>query len=56
MSLSEQEEFMKNIAGGSTTYNINKNMFENIEIPYIPVEKVKEFHNIVKNMLKCIIG
>ena len=40
--LSEQEEFMKNIAGGSTTYNINKNMFENIEIPYIPVEKVEE--------------
>ena len=52
--LSEQEEFMKNIAGGSTTYNINKNMFENIEIPYIPVEKVKEFHNIVKNMFQQV--
>lgn len=52
--LSEQEDFMKNIAGGSTTYNINKNMFENIEIPYLSIEKMKEFHNIVKNMFNQI--
>ena len=45
--LSEQESFMKNIAGGSTTYNINKTTFENIEVPYLPQNIVQEFHNAV---------
>ena len=45
--LSEQENFMKNIAGGSTTYNINKTTFENIEVPYLPQNIVQEFHNTV---------
>ena len=45
--LSEQESFMKNIAGGSTTYNINKKTFENIEVPYLPQNIVQEFHNTV---------
>ena len=45
--LSEQESFMKNIAGGSTTYNINKTTFENIEIPYLPQNIIQEFHNTV---------
>lgn len=52
--LSEQEDFLKNIAGGSTTYNINKSMFENIEIPYLPEDKVKEFHNKVSKMFDKI--
>ena len=52
--LSEQEDFMKNIAGGSTTYNINKNMFENIEVPYLSIEKMKEFHKVVKGMFDQI--
>ena len=45
--LSEQESFMKNIAGGSTTYNINKTTFENIEVPYLPQNIIQEFHNTV---------
>lgn len=45
--LSEQENFMKNIAGGSTTYNINKTTFENIEVPYLPQNIVQEFHDTV---------
>lgn len=45
--LSEQENFMKNIAGGSTTYNINKTTFGNIEVPYLPQNIVQEFHNTV---------
>ena len=45
--LSEQESYMKNIAGGSTTYNINKTTFENIEVPYLPQNIVQEFHNTV---------
>lgn len=52
--LSEQENFMKNIAGGSTTYNINKNTFENIEVPYLPTDKLIEFHNIVSKMFEKI--
>ena len=52
--LSEQEEFMKNIAGGSTTYNINKNMFENIEIPYLPTEKMIEFDEMVRDIFNKI--
>lgn len=52
--LSEQENFMKNIAGGSTTYNINKNTFENMEVPYIPSDKIIEFHNIVSKMFEKI--
>lgn len=45
--LSEQESYMKNIAGGSTTYNINKTTFENIEVPYLPQNIIQEFHNTV---------
>ncbi len=45
--LSEQERIMKNIAGGSTTYNINKTTFENIEIPYLPQSIIQEFHDTV---------
>ena len=45
--LSEQESFMKNIAGGSTTYNINKTTFENIEVPYLPQNIIQGFHNTV---------
>lgn len=45
--LSEQENFMKNIAGGSTTYNINKTTFENIEVPYLPQDIVQKFHDTV---------
>ena len=45
---------MKNIAGGSTTYNINKNTFENIEVPYLPKEILIDFHNIVVNMFEKI--
>lgn len=52
--LSEQEEFMKSIAGGSTTYNINKNTFENIEVPYLPKELLVEFNNSVSNMFEKI--
>lgn len=52
--LSEQEEFMKNIAGGSTTYNINKNTFENIEVPYLPNKELLEFHNRVSNIFEKI--
>ncbi len=52
--LSEQEIFMKSIAGGSTTYNINKNIFENIEVPYLPVNKIIEFHNDVSKMFEKI--
>ena len=52
--LSEQGDYMKNIAGGSTTYNINKNTFENIEVPYLPKEILIDFHNIVVNMFEKI--
>lgn len=52
--MSEQENFMKNIAGGSTTYNINKNTFENIEVPYLPKDKLIEFYNIVSKMFERI--
>ena len=52
--LSEQEGFLKNIAGGSTTYNINKNMFENIEVPYLPIDKMKDFYNTVRQMFDSI--
>lgn len=48
--LSEQELFMKNIAGGSTTYNINKNTFENLELPYLPEKILIDFHNKVSGM------
>ena len=50
--LSEQEEFMKSIAGGSTTYNINKNTFENIEVPYLPKDVLVEFNNSVSSMFE----
>lgn len=52
--LSEQRSLLKNIAGGSTTYNINKHTFENIEVPYLSKEKLIEFNNIVANMFERI--
>jgi type I restriction enzyme S subunit len=52
--LSEQEQYMKSIAGGSTTYNINKNTFENIVVPYLSSERLIEFNEIVKPMFKKI--
>lgn len=52
--LSEQEQFMKSIAGGSTTYNINKNTFENMEVPYLPKDLLVEFNNSVSNMFEKI--
>lgn len=52
--LSEQEQFMKSIAGGSTTYNINKNTFENMEVPYFPKDLLIEFNNSVSNMFEKI--
>ena len=52
--LSEQKEYMKSIAGGSTTYNINKNTFENIEVPYLPRDVLIEFNNIVSSMFEKI--
>ena len=52
--LSEQEEYMKSIAGGSTTYNINKNTFENIEVPYLPKDVLIEFNNSVSSMFEKI--
>lgn len=52
--LSEQEEYMKSIAGGSTTYNINKNVFKNTEIPYLPKELLIEFNNNVSTMFEKI--
>ena len=52
--LSEQEEYMKSIAGGSTTYNINKNTFENIEVPYLPKDILIEFNNSVSSMFEEI--
>ena len=52
--LSEQEEYMKSIAGGSTTYNINKNTFENIEVPYLPKNILIEFNNSVSSMFEKI--
>lgn len=52
--LSEQEQFLKSIAGGSTTYNINKNTFENIEVPYLPKDLLIEFNNSVSNMFEKI--
>ena len=52
--LSEQEEYMKSIAGGTTTYNINKNTFENIEVPYLPKDILMEFNNSVSSMFEKI--
>lgn len=52
--LSEQEKYLKNIASGSTTYNINKNIFENIEVPYLPKDKLIEFNNIVSGIFEKI--
>lgn len=52
--LSEQKEFLKSIAGGSTTYNINKNTFENIEIPYLPKDILVNYNSDVTNMFEKI--
>ena len=52
--LSEQRNLLKNIAGGSTTYNINKHTFENIEVPCLSKEKLIEFNNIVADMFEKI--
>lgn len=53
--LSEQTDFMKSIAGGSTTYNINKNMFENMEVPYLPNQEMIKFNNNVSSMFEKIL-
>ncbi|MEG1362933.1 MAG: restriction endonuclease subunit S, partial [Clostridia bacterium] len=52
--LSEQANYLKSIAGGSTTYNLNKTAFENIEIMYLPENKLLEFHNTVSKMFDKI--
>ena len=52
--LNKKENFLKSIAGGSTTFNINKNTFENIEIPYLPKDKIIEFHNKVNSLFNII--
>lgn len=52
--LSEQANYLKSIAGGSTTYNLNKTAFENIEIPYLPENELLEFNNIVSKMFDKI--
>ena len=52
--LSEQRNLLKNIAGGSTTYNINKHTFENIEVPCLSKEKLIQFNNIVADMFEKI--
>ena len=52
--LSEQENYLKSIAGGSTTYNVNKNTFENIEVPYMEEERMIEYNNYVSNLFEKI--
>ena len=52
--LSEQEQYMKSIAGGSTTYNINKNTFENIQVPYLSEELLIEYDKKVRPMFEKI--
>lgn len=52
--LSEQEQYMKSIAGGSTTYNINKNTFENIQVPYLSKELLIEYDKKVRPMFEKI--
>ena len=52
--LSEQTEYLKAIAGGSTTYNINKKTFENIVIPYLPEELLKKFNEQVSCLFERI--
>lgn len=52
--LSEQEQYMKSIAGGSTTYNINKNTFENIQVPYLSKELLIEYDKKVRSMFEKI--
>ncbi len=53
--LSEQADFMKSIAGGSTTYNINKNMFENMEVPYLSNDEMIKFNNHVSSIFEKIL-
>ena len=52
--LSEQEQYMKSIAGGSTTYNINKNTFENIQVPYLSEELLIEYDKKARPMFEKI--
>ncbi len=52
--LFEQAEYLKNIAGGSTTYNINKKTFENIVIPYLPENLLKKFNDQVSCLFERI--
>lgn len=54
--LSEQTEYLKSIAGGSTTYNINKKTFENIVIPYLPEHLLKKFNEEVSCLFERIKG
>lgn len=52
--LSEQKQYMKSIAGGSTTYNINKNTFENIRVPYLNKELIIEYDKQVRPLFEKI--
>lgn len=52
--LTEQEQYMKSIAGGSTTYNINKNTFENIQVPYLNKKLIIEYDKKVRPMFEKI--
>lgn len=52
--LTEQEQYMKSIAGGSTTYNINKNTFENIQVPYLNKELIIEYDKKVRPIFEKI--
>ncbi len=52
--LTGQEQYMKSIAGGSTTYNINKNTFENIQVPYLNKELIIEYDKKVRPMFEKI--
>ena len=52
--LSEQTEYLKSIAGGSTTYNINKKTFQNIVIPYLPKEILINFSEQVSCLFEKI--
>lgn len=52
--LTEQEQYMKSIAGGSTTYNINKKTFENIQVPYLNKGLIIEYDKKVRPMFEKI--
>ena len=43
-------------SGGSATYNLNKNVFSNIEINILNNENMNSFHNDVKNIFEEILN